>query len=282
MPAVYRYPRLRVFGRAETPLVIQRVGRQTAYRAHEHDFIEIVLAAGGTAIQETATRRLPLRPGTVTVLRPGHWHAYRQCRNLVIYNCCFGPELLRRELSWLMDDPRLADLLWGAGGGASDGPPILQLAPAAVRRLRRILDEGLRDQGASTRVARLCLFLTSMADAMPAPEVLPAIPPSVRTSIRLLETDLAREWTISELAAEARCSPEHLIRLFRKAIGLSPYAYLSRCRAERAAALLLQSPAPIAEIAQRVGWSEPCHFARRFRRHYGLTASEFRARGQTP
>ena len=55
-------------------------------------------------------------------------------------------------------------------------------------------------------------------------------------------------------------------------------AYVARCRAERAAALLIQSDEPIADIAVAVGWTDPVYFARRFHQHYGLAPREYRKR----
>jgi AraC family L-rhamnose operon transcriptional activator RhaR len=99
----------------------------------------------------------------------------------------------------------------------------------------------------------------------------------VLKTIRMVEGDLPRPWTVRELAAACGCSPEYLIRLFRQTIGMTPYAYINRCRAERAAGLLLRTNASVAEIGEQVGWGEPCHFARRFRRQYGTPATRYRA-----
>lgn len=281
MDTVYRYARSQVFGQRGDPIVVQREGSQGVCQPHDHDFIEIVLTVGGTALQETAARSLPIKSGTLTVLRPGHWHSYVHCRQLVIYNCCFGPELLRRELTWLIDDPKLAWLLWGTGdarGGTA--PPHFDLRPAVVSRLKTILDD-FHDGGETSygmKVSQLCLFLTTLARELPSPisGVAGKMQPAVLKTIRLVDGDLARAWTIRDLAAECGCSPEYLIRLFKVAIGMTPYAYINRCRAERAAALLLRSTASVGEIGQKIGWSEPCHFARRFKRHFGMAATAYR------
>ena len=55
-------------------------------------------------------------------------------------------------------------------------------------------------------------------------------------------------------------------------------AYLARLRAEHAANLLLRSDQSIAAIGRTVGWPDQNYFARRFRDHYGLSASVYRAR----
>lgn len=281
MDQLHRYARNRVFGQRGDPLVVERVGLQEVCPPHEHDFIEIVLAVSGKGEQETAGHRVPIGRGMLTVLRPGHWHAYLKCKRLVIYNCCFGAELLLHELAWLIDDPKLAWMLWGAGDVRNDaGPPVFVLAPAAVNRLKAVLDEFQRADDASygMKVSLLCLFLTALARELPSPGPGTAgkIQPAVRRCIRLVESNLAHAWTVRSLAATCGCSPEYLIRQFKSAIGMTPYVYINRCRAERAAALLLRSQAGMAGIGAMVGWDEPCQFARRFKQHYGTSATKYR------
>lgn len=60
--------------------------------------------------------------------------------------------------------------------------------------------------------------------------------------------------------------------------GLPPIAYLSRLRAEVAASLLLRTAQPITQISRSVGWPDQNYFARRFKAHFGLTATTYRKR----
>ena len=281
MERLYRYEANQLFARGG-PMLVQRNDTQGFCPPHEHDFIEIVLVVSGTCYQETAHRRIRIRPGSVTILRPGHWHSYVDCRNLVIYNCCFGPELLRHELAWLTDDPKLTWLLFGAGEnrGRFD-PAIFTLRPSSVKKLQQVLDNFRRTDAAhfSIKVSWLTLFLTTLSQnlAVKGPSTREKkLHPVVVKVIRLVESDLARLWTIRDLAAECRLSTEYLIRLFKASMGMTPYAYINRCRAERAAALLSRSKSSIGEIGEKIGWGEPCHFARRFKRHYGTSASSYR------
>ncbi|MGA2830599.1 MAG: helix-turn-helix domain-containing protein [Streptosporangiaceae bacterium] len=54
-------------------------------------------------------------------------------------------------------------------------------------------------------------------------------------------------------------------------------AYLAQLRAAHAATLLLHSDQPVTCIGREVGWADQNYFARRFKAHYGLSATTYRA-----
>jgi len=108
-----------------------------------------------------------------------------------------------------------------------------------------------------------------------------AVHPAVGRAMRLLEADLARQWSLPALAAELHLTRGHLVRIFKAATGLPPMAYLAQVRAEHAAVLLLHSDEPITGIGKAVGWPDSNYFARRFKAHYGLSATTYRKRFAT-
>jgi AraC family L-rhamnose operon transcriptional activator RhaR len=55
-------------------------------------------------------------------------------------------------------------------------------------------------------------------------------------------------------------------------------AYLAARRAEFAATLLLRADYPVALVGKSIGWPDPSYFARRFKAHFGLSATAFRER----
>ena len=65
-------------------------------------------------------------------------------------------------------------------------------------------------------------------------------------------------------------SREHLHRLFRSVVGLTPGEY-SRCARMHAAKRLLREGASLAEAAQASGFADQAHFSRWFRRIFGVT-----------
>lgn len=87
---------------------------------------------------------------------------------------------------------------------------------------------------------------------------------------------LARDTSLSELAALVGLSPFHFTRMFKQSAGASPYAYLRRLRAERACVLLATTDLPVIEIALTVGYDTPQAFARMFRAEAGTSPSQWR------
>ncbi len=85
-----------------------------------------------------------------------------------------------------------------------------------------------------------------------------------------LESRYAENLTLEELARIANLSPFHLIRVFRKEVGLPPHAYQTRVRLNRAISLLAQD-ATIGEAALDSGFFDQSHFTNHFRKVFGYT-----------
>lgn len=90
--------------------------------------------------------------------------------------------------------------------------------------------------------------------------------------------DLAEEFSLTRLAAQAQLSRFHFSRLFKAATGRSPSRYQLELRLDAARRLLRETDRSIIEIALDVGYRTPSRFAQLFRRETGLTPSEYRRR----
>ncbi len=91
-----------------------------------------------------------------------------------------------------------------------------------------------------------------------------------------VETDLARAWTLDELAGIACLSGEHLRRLCRKEIGRSPMQHLTHLRLQRARHLLSITDDKVEVIARAVGFESVFTFSNTFAKWIGWRPSEFR------
>ncbi len=91
----------------------------------------------------------------------------------------------------------------------------------------------------------------------------------------VLASDLARRWSLAEIAAEVRCSPVYLTQVFQQVEGLPLYRYQLRLRLARALDLLAQYD-DLTALSLDLGFSSHSHFSAAFREAYGRSPSEFR------
>ena len=91
----------------------------------------------------------------------------------------------------------------------------------------------------------------------------------------VLASDLARRWTLAEVAAEVRGSPVYLTQVFQQVEGLPLYRYQLRLRLARALDLLAQYD-DLTALSLELGFSSHSHFSAVFREVYGRSPSEFR------
>lgn len=81
---------------------------------------------------------------------------------------------------------------------------------------------------------------------------------------------------LDDVAAAAGLGSFHLVRVFRRSIGVTPHQYLMRVRLLRAMRLLRDTARPITDVAYEAGWSDLSNFTRTFRRDVGCTPGNFR------
>ena len=94
--------------------------------------------------------------------------------------------------------------------------------------------------------------------------------------LSLMRDDLARPWTLEELARESHLSIPHFTELCRRQTGMPPLGLLIRLRLQRAMDLLQQANHNVAEVAAMVGYDDPFYFSRLFRKHMGMPPSACR------
>ena len=81
---------------------------------------------------------------------------------------------------------------------------------------------------------------------------------------------------VAELGAHIQLSESHFSRAFRRTFGKSPHAFVIRRRVELAAHYMLQTEAPLSDIALRCGFTDQPHFCKLFRQTTGHTPAAWR------
>ena len=104
----------------------------------------------------------------------------------------------------------------------------------------------------------------------------------VGAALRALHARPAQAWTLEELARLAGSSRSVLAERFQQLVGSSPMQYLAQWRMLLATDLLRRSQAPLAQIAEQVGYQTDTAFSRAFRREFGEPPAAWRRRRNEP
>jgi AraC family transcriptional regulator len=95
-----------------------------------------------------------------------------------------------------------------------------------------------------------------------------------------IDANCSESIDLETAASAARLSTYHFLRIFAKAVGVTPHQYLVRCRLRRAAQMLTESNRPISDIALEVGFTDLSNFVRTFARAAGVSPRRFRQTAQ--
>ena len=106
-------------------------------------------------------------------------------------------------------------------------------------------------------------LLRGLADARLAP------------ALRELHGEVARAWTVPQLARVAALSRSAFFERFTRTVGVPPIEYLLAWRMALAKDLLGRGELALAEIAERIGYGSASSFSTAFSRSVGVPPSHY-------
>ncbi len=98
----------------------------------------------------------------------------------------------------------------------------------------------------------------------------------VQKAVSLMEAAIEEPVALTELTRRTGVSQRQLERLCKRYLGATPAQYYVQLRLERARRMLRQTDMSVAEVAIACGFVSLSHFAKVYRRHYGLSPREDR------
>jgi AraC family transcriptional regulator len=93
--------------------------------------------------------------------------------------------------------------------------------------------------------------------------------------------NLAEDLSLAQLAGVAEMSPHYFAELFKRNTGHARHRYVLLQRIERAKQGLRDTGRSIIEVGLEVGFQNPSHFARMFRKFVGASPSQFQLETQS-
>lgn len=159
-------------------------------------------------------------------------------------------------------------------------------APQLASLLHHLYDEVVSDrpgaQFAVTRTAELLVLEVMRAylgqgEHLSASWVRLMVDEQLGPAVRLIHADPGRAWQLSELARATAMSRTSFVNRFRSVAGVPPLAYLTNWRMQLAKRALEDAQTRVGPLAVRLGYSSDSAFSTAFKRHVGMSPTQYRA-----
>ncbi|MBU2713654.1 helix-turn-helix domain-containing protein [Zooshikella harenae] len=221
---------------------------------------------------------IELAPNMGLLIPSGAPHSILEGENLDIWTIGFCPSCLNlNENSPLMHSFRQVRL------GAL---PVFKINEQRMFYVTMLLEELQKElkiaQIDYTEVVKsiLLLILNEVKKAIPEDNDTSSYSNKIVNALDYIQHNYLSAISLRDVALATHTSPSHLATLFRKNTGYSIGEWIIRCRLTESCSRLLHSSTPINLIVEELGWSDPTHFIRQFKKTYGITPAAWRRKHQ--
>lgn len=230
----------------------------------DHYLIHYVVSGKGEFITEYGIS--PLSAGDLFLIRPGQTTTYRA-----------KPED-PYEYYWVGFNGAEAAQMIISSGYSNDHPIISYTKDEAALSYLKLLLLSAEDPVTAEfdMLGYLYLFLSCLIRSSADPAKKSASYNNIlNRAVKYIHGNYSREVNISDIADFVRIDRSHLFRIFKDRLGVSPQEYLIGFRMAKAAELLSSYDINISQAAYSVGYPDPAHFSRSFKKLYSVSPSRF-------
>ncbi len=241
---------------------------------HGHDFAEIFWIESGKGKHLVNGTSVPLHTGDMVFVRPHDCHGIETGAGgeLLLVNVAFG------LASYRAFETRFPAQTCTCFAPEQPIPAVHHLSDRALAVVTEQFEQLARVASDVFHLERFVLNVffeiaaaTSGSAPSSAPEWLSRACREIREPDNLVRG-------VQGFFALAGRSPEHVARVTKKCLGVTPVTYVNTLRIEHAARRLIVSHHPISRVALDAGFENMSHFYRFFKRHHGMTPRGYRQR----
>ncbi len=251
---------------------------------HAHDCLEINWIKTGTGVNRIGGTDYPLCAGDVHVVNSLEHHMGISHGALCMQVLVFDPSFVLRGHP---EDMKYLAPFFERRQGFSHRIPSGAAEASALRSLLTEIQTEWEQRGEGWRLAVRALLLRLLAllyryfrHQESIGEEVVAHRRSyerIRAAVEHLKTHYREPVDLDVLAGCVHMSRTWFSTCFHNVMGIRIPAYVAMLRMEAACRLLKEDTAPVTEIALSCGYSQVSHFNRAFRRHFGMSPTQWRS-----
>ncbi|MEP4546173.1 MAG: AraC family transcriptional regulator [Saccharospirillum sp.] len=238
--------------------------------AHHAEYVLSYIEAGELNMDHGD--RLTLKAGSVVIVPAGVPHRLRGGRNLSVWHLAFCPQCLGLNETQAMMAP-FRQVRLGALPVARIASERRTILTQYCTELQRMIDDDARSSDDLKR-SLLSLILAEVDRAMLPVTV--ARKSLVADALDYIQRHCCEPLSLAQVAQSVHRSPAYVTDRVKQATGASVGEWIISNRLHHACSRLLHTRAPVAQIAEQVGWQDVTHFIRQFKKHMGMTPGAWR------
>ena len=290
---------IRPHGTQSFPCAIYRthsIGKGTLVKHHWHEEVEILYFSGGKFRLEINMESFPVPDECFCFINPGELHSIitetsdSHFEDAVV----FSPDILSLDSR----DEAQIHLIKPIQNGKLLFPRCLTPQHPAFLPVRnafrdimwsfgQLPPEGLPDCGLVTEnftsqltiKASLLLILAALSGSRlftPTEKNLDKRVESIKTVLTYISDNYQNKIYISDLAKQVNLNEQYFCRLFKKAIGRPPIAYINEYRIKQSMRLLENTDIAVTDVCLECGFNHLGNFMKEFRKLTGTTPLQYR------
>lgn len=267
------------------PIIVETGVMNDFFPVHTHSYTELIIVLDGEGIHDSINGRHCLARGDVVTVPPPAAHQMEQMKELKVYVVKFDVNGLLSGDYELKNDPGFRSLFirFPANSANQKTIPPLRLNQQQLNHVISLMEVmlseyALRKPGYKSIIRTHLLALTAFLARCFLPErtVVSSRMEKIVSTVSYMEENLYRPIRVSELASQVFLSVRQYDRLFNNVYGISPSAYLSELRLNRACLLMTDPQLPLGEIWEKCGFTDNAFFYRCFKKRFGVTPRQYR------
>ncbi|WP_181438516.1 AraC family transcriptional regulator [Paenibacillus sambharensis] len=160
----------------------------------------------------------------------------------------------------------------------------LELAPVRIPQIRTWMEDFLSDPGShepgfyfwlQSHLYAMCAGWLQAASKPKTIEPVSNLSLYVEYTVRFMTEHYNEQMDMEELARDSGVSISRFYRAFRQYTGLSPHKYMTKLRMGESLRMLAEQGRSVTDVAHAAGYSDEFYFSRHFKKHMGLTPTEY-------
>ena len=259
-------------------------------RMHSHEFYEINIVVGGEGVHYINNEKITIEIGDVFILPPNLEHGYFEIANLEIFHILLGPDFFSTYKNSLKSMEGYVSLFSVEPSlrGSQLKNAFLHFSKTQfddilddINRLMQYSEDNIYHYNIQSAfvfqiICKFCISYRTTVLQKKNVQAKISYAPMIVFSIEFMKKNLAQKITIDTIARELSISPATFQRYFISIMKISPMEYLTKLRIKQSKKLLRTTDKAIVFIAYECGFYDSPHFFRQFKKHEGITPTEYR------